>query len=61
MKTEPACDIFSVGCIFHILLTGYPIFPGTQYSEVYQKNKHLQFSLQTKRIEEKNKFAMSLL
>ena len=50
MRTEPPCDIFSVGCIFHILLTGYPLFPGTQYSEVYQKNKQLQFNIKAHKI-----------
>ena len=28
---EPTCDIFSLGAIFHILLTRFPLFPGVKY------------------------------
>lgn len=28
------CDIFSLGCIFHLLLTGKPAFPGRSYNTV---------------------------
>lgn len=42
-KYEPSCDIFSLGCIFHILMTNQPIFPGSRYEEVYKKNKNLAF------------------
>lgn len=42
---EPHCDIFSLGAIFHILLTRRPLFEGTQYEEVYRKNKEMKFTL----------------
>lgn len=29
--TEPTCDVFSAGAIFHLLLTGKPLFEGTKY------------------------------
>jgi len=29
--TEPVCDVFSAGAIFHLLLTGKPLFEGTKY------------------------------
>lgn len=31
-KSDPICDVFSVGLIFHILLMGRPIFPGRTYN-----------------------------
>lgn len=43
---EPECDIFSVGAIFHLLLTRKPLFEGTQYNEVYKKNKEMNFKLE---------------
>jgi calcium-dependent protein kinase len=30
-KYTSACDMFSVGCIFHLLLANQPLFPGTKY------------------------------
>jgi serine/threonine protein kinase len=44
-KYGPACDMFSVGCIFHLLITGQPVFPGNRYEEVYQKNKKLELAI----------------
>lgn len=41
---EPTCDIFSLGVIFHVLLTNKPLFPGTKYDEVYRANKSLSFN-----------------
>lgn len=32
-------DIFSVGVIFHYLITGMPLFNGETASEVYERNK----------------------
>ena len=34
-------DIFSVGVIFHYLITGMPLFNGETASEVYERNKKL--------------------
>ena len=43
--TEPVCDIFSLGAIFHLLLARKPLFPGTKFDEVYQKNRDLDMNL----------------
>lgn len=37
--------MFSIGCIFHLLLTNAAIFPGSKYDEVYKKNKTLDFHI----------------
>lgn len=42
---EPACDIFSLGAVFHLLLSGRPLFSGTTYEEVYNNNKEFKMSL----------------
>lgn len=44
-KVSPACDIFSAGSIFHILLVKRPLFEGKKCEEVYEKNKKCQFNL----------------
>lgn len=41
---EPTCDIFSLGAIFHLLLTNKPLFPGVKYDEVYRANKSLYWN-----------------
>lgn len=38
-KSEPICDIFSLGVIFHILVTGKSPFPGKTYNEVLAQNR----------------------
>ena len=41
-KTKPynvVCDSFSVGVIFHILVTGEAVFPGKKFNEVLKKNR----------------------
>ena len=43
---EPECDVFSLGVIFHILLTRKALFEGKGYNEVYKKNKEMDFNLQ---------------
>lgn len=42
---EPECDVFSLGVIFHILLTKKALFEGKGYNEVYKKNKEMDFKL----------------
>ena len=43
---EPVCDVFSIGLIFYILLTGTPAFPGKSYNDVLSKNRtcEIEFS-----------------
>ncbi|EGR30302.1 protein kinase domain protein [Ichthyophthirius multifiliis] len=35
------CDMFSLGILFHLLLTGQHIFTGQQFIQILQKNKDL--------------------
>lgn len=44
-KSDPICDIFSVGLILHILLFGRSIFPGRTYNEVLNQNRACDFNL----------------
>jgi hypothetical protein len=53
--------MFSIGCIFHLLLTNSPVFTGTKYDEVYKKNKLLEFNLKKTEINKRNAFALILL
>lgn len=39
VKYDVVCDMFSVGVIFHILLTQEAVFPGKKFNEVLKKNK----------------------
>jgi serine/threonine protein kinase len=42
---EPVCDVFSMGLIFYILLTGKPAFPGKSYNDVLVKNRKCEIIL----------------
>lgn len=42
---EPVCDVFSLGLIFYILLTGKPAFPGKSYNDVLVKNRRCEIIL----------------
>ena len=42
---EPTCDVFSAGAVFHILLTGKPLFAGHRFEEVYENNRKMRFDL----------------
>jgi serine/threonine protein kinase len=44
---EPTCDMFSLGAIFHVLLTNRPLFPGIKYDEVYRANKQFQYDFES--------------
>lgn len=56
----PKCDVFSAGVVFHILLTGDPVFMGKTYSEIIVKNKQCKVNF-THPMLRKNKIAMDLL
>jgi serine/threonine protein kinase len=58
---SPACDIFSMGCIFHLLLTGFPVFRGSKCEEVYLHNKMLQLQIEVQAVQDFNPHAMELL
>ena len=38
-KYEPICDMFSLGLIFYLLLTGKSAFSGKTYNEVLEQNR----------------------
>lgn len=44
-RCNPISDIFSIGLIFHILLTGRSIFPGKTYNDVLNQNRNCDFNL----------------
>ena len=44
-KYKPICDIFSLGLIFYLLLTGKSAFPGKTYNEVLSQNRAGNVSL----------------
>lgn len=38
-KYSCACDLFSVGVIFHLLLLNKPLFKGNSFAEILEQNK----------------------
>lgn len=59
--TEPVCDMFSLGAIFHLLLARKPLFPGTKFDEVYQKNRDLDMDLDSPQLSSASPSAKALL
>lgn len=57
----PQCDMFSIGCIFHLIATNIPLFPGTKYDQVYKKNKALDYSLREDLMNKLSPFAFDML
>lgn len=60
-KSEPICDVFSVGLIFHILLLGKSIFPGKTYNDVLNQNRACDFFLDSPDYQLISRSAHSLL
>ncbi len=60
-RTNVACDIFSLGAIFHVLLTNRFLFPGSDNHEVYRSNKNLSFDLSSDTYKDCDPKAMDLL
>ena len=46
-KCDPICDLFSVGIIFHILLTGKSQLSGKTYNEVLAQNRACNIDFNT--------------
>lgn len=44
-KSDPICDVFSAGLVFHILLLGKSVFPGKNYNDVLNQNRACDFFL----------------
>lgn len=60
-KSDPICDVFSVGLIFHILLMGRSIFPGKTYNDVLVQNRACDFHLDSVEYARISRSALSLL
>ncbi|EAS07867.2 Serine/Threonine kinase domain protein (macronuclear) [Tetrahymena thermophila SB210] len=60
-RYDEKCDLFSIGVIFHILLTGKTVFPGNKFSQVLEKNKLCQIQLSGARYEQISQEALDLL
>jgi serine/threonine protein kinase len=60
-KSDPICDVFSVGLIFHILLMGKSIFPGKTYNDVLNQNRACDFFLEAPEYQGINRSAHHLL
>ncbi|EGR34252.1 protein kinase domain protein [Ichthyophthirius multifiliis] len=57
----PKVDSFSLGVVFHILLTGKTIFKGQRYSQVLENNKKCNVQFPEKIYDELNQDAKDLL
>ena len=55
------CDMFSIGVIFHILLTGEAVFPGKKFNDVLKKNKICEINWNKKEYENLNANCKNLL
>ena len=44
-KYTTACDIYSLGLIFHIMLVGKPLFPGKNYDAIMQQNRKFEYKI----------------
>lgn len=55
------CDLFSIGVVFHILLTGRSVFPGKKFSQVLQSNKECKIDLKGQKYDDLNRDAIDLL
>lgn len=60
-KSDPICDVFSAGLIFHILLLGKSIFPGKTYNDVLNQNRACDFFLDAAEYQGLNRAAHHLL
>ncbi|KAM3141155.1 hypothetical protein pb186bvf_006760 [Paramecium bursaria] len=44
---DSVCDVYSLGLVFHILLTGKPGFPGKSYNTIVQQNKEAKINFKS--------------
>ncbi len=42
---EPVCDVFSLGAVFHVLLSRQTLFAGTKFDEVCTNNREFKMDL----------------
>ena len=60
-KCDPICDLFSIGVIFHILLTGKSPFPGKTYNEVLTQNRACNIDFETEECLKLSQSSLDLL
>lgn len=62
-KYDKVCDIYSLGLVFHLLLTGKPAFPGKSYTTIVNQNKEAKINWKSPIFEiiPKNGLAVKLL
>ncbi len=63
MKTKytPACDVFSLGLIFHLLLFGKSLFKGKTYNEILNQNRSCTYDLEAAEYQKVDELSMDLL
>jgi hypothetical protein len=42
--------MYSLGLIFHVMLTGKALFPGSNYEEVLKQNRNYEYEIKKKGI-----------
>lgn len=60
-KYDKVCDIYSLGLVFHLLLTGKPAFPGKSYTTIVNQNKEAKINWKSPIFEIIPKNALDLL
>eukprot|EP01017_Pseudomicrothorax_dubius_P013351 TRINITY_DN15838_c0_g1_i1.p1 TRINITY_DN15838_c0_g1~~TRINITY_DN15838_c0_g1_i1.p1 ORF type:complete len:628 (-),score=122.88 TRINITY_DN15838_c0_g1_i1:27-1910(-) len=60
-KYDAICDVFSLGVIFYIMITGKLLFEGVSYNEVLSKNKKAIIDVERVRKEVNNEEAAMLI
>ncbi|CAD8098705.1 unnamed protein product [Paramecium primaurelia] len=55
------CDIYSLGLVFYLLLTGKPAFPGKSYSTVVKQNREATIDFTIKQLQNAPNTAIDLL
>jgi serine/threonine protein kinase len=58
---EPVCDVFSLGAVFHILLSRQTLFAGTKFDEVCTNNKEFRMDLDGEHLNDVSSNAKELM
>lgn len=59
--SDPISDVFSAGLIFHFLLMGKSIFPGTKYADILAQNRACDIKFHGSEYEKVDPDVMDLL
>ncbi|CAD8211501.1 unnamed protein product [Paramecium octaurelia] len=60
-KYDKVCDIYSLGLVFHLLLTGKPAFTGRSYTTIVNQNKEAKIQWKSSAFDIIPKAALNLL